>query len=128
MSRYLRELRNKIFRKDYAKLGDSIVNCVFSIVLTLLTEKPTGIKVSNKVLREAYKVTKLGSKLGLERLPRDVNPEDVIEALVGALWLEGKLDINDSISTLYKRMRHHKLVSEKYLGIKFTELLIEMLI
>lgn len=125
MSRRLRELKDKLIRKDYAKLGDSIVNCIFSMVLTLLTGRPTGVKVSNRALREAYRAVDLGFRIGLKGLPKGVYPEDIIEALVGVLWLEGRLNINDIIHAMYERVGERKPISEKELSIEFLKIILK---
>ena len=65
-----------------AKLGDSILNCVVSAALSLISGKPVGVKVSDKTLRREIAKLRISLK---PRVPR----EDLAEALVAYIWLNG---------------------------------------
>ncbi len=68
--------------KEYAELGDAVVNFVVSAALTLESGKPVGVKVPDKLLR------KVAREEGLARLG-SLHPEDIFEALAARAWLEG---------------------------------------
>ena len=68
--------------REYAALGDAVVNFVVSAALTLEGGKPVGVKVPDRLLR------KVAREAGLERLGR-LQPEDLFEALAARAWLEG---------------------------------------
>jgi len=68
--------------KEYAELGDAVVNFVVSAALTLEGGRPVGVKVPDRVLR------KVAREEGLARLG-PLQPEDAFEALAARAWLEG---------------------------------------
>jgi len=68
--------------KEYAELGDAIVNFVVSAALTVETGRPVGVKVPDKVLRRVARGEGLTRRGPLQ-------PEDLFEALAARAWLEG---------------------------------------
>lgn len=68
--------------KEYAELGDAIVNFVVSAALTVERGRPVGVKVPDRVLRKVAREEGL-AKFGL------LQPEDLFEALAARAWLEG---------------------------------------
>ena len=123
----LEKLRKKVLSKEFARLGDSILNCVASMVLTLLKGKPIGVRVSNKDLREAYRELMLDHKLGLKRLPRGINPEDIVEALAGVMWLEGRLNIDEITDKAFKTLKDLHGLSESHVVKSIAKILAEIL-
>jgi len=81
-----------------AQLGDALLNFAFSMALTERTGKPTGTRVPDKILAQA------AVEAGLrENLPRRVNRGDVansLEALVGSVWLEKLISLDEIITCL----------------------------
>ena len=75
---------------ELAKLGDAIINYMFSVSLTLCFRKPVGIKVRNYVLRKAA----------------NVKPEDLVEAITAMLWLEGKIDTEKVIEFMVSNCKN----------------------
>ncbi|RLE56497.1 MAG: hypothetical protein DRJ32_07855 [Thermoprotei archaeon] len=84
--------------KDYAKLGDSIVNFVVSAVCYLRTGQLKSIRVTNRILKEIY----LKYKDTLPPKPKGVDRATFIEALFAKIWIEGVLSIEDMIKIGYK--------------------------
>lgn len=80
MRRRLDELSPHEVRR-LARLGDAIVNFAISAVLTLKYSTPRGVKVPDKLLREAAR--------GLLTARRGLGLEDIFEAAVGLAWLSG---------------------------------------
>ena len=91
---------------ELAKLGDAIINYMFSVSLTLCFRKPVGIKVRNYVLRKAFKENNLGEKLGMKKMPANVKPEDLVEAITAMLWLEGKIDTEKVIEFMVSNCKN----------------------
>lgn len=81
-----------------AQLGDALLNFAFSMALTEKTGKPTGTRVSDRILAEA------AVRAGLrENLPRRVNRGDVansLEALLGFVWMEKLISLEEIIACL----------------------------
>ena len=79
-----------------AKLGDPLLNFVVSAALTLYVKSPRGVKVSNKLLRDA------ASSL-IAHHP-GVALEDLYEALIGYAWLRG-VSVDRMVDLAYRAMR-----------------------
>lgn len=91
-------LRRILIDKGLAQLGDSLLNFAYSMALTEKTGRPMGTRVPDKVLAEA------AAKAGLrESLPRRVGRGDVansLEALVGFVWLEKIVNLDEILECL----------------------------
>ena len=81
-----------------AQFGDSLLNFAYSIALTEITGQPRGTKVQDKILADA------AARAGLRaRLPRRVGRGDVansLEALLGHVWLEKMITLEEIVSCL----------------------------
>jgi hypothetical protein len=81
-----------------AQFGDSLLNFAYSIALTETTGRPRGTKVQDKILADA------AARAGLRmRLPRRVGRGDVansLEALLGHVWLEKMITLEEIVSCL----------------------------
>ncbi len=86
--------------KHLAQFGDSLLNFAYSIALTRAIGEPKGTKVQDRVLAEA------AVRAGLRKsLPRRVGRGDVansLEALLGHVWLEKSLSLEEIVSCLAK--------------------------
>ena len=81
-----------------AQFGDSLLNFAYSIAITETTGRPRGTKVQDKILADA------AVRAGLRtRLPRRVGRGDVansLEALLGHVWLEKMITLEEIVSCL----------------------------
>jgi hypothetical protein len=95
---YLRDFTDK----GLAKLGDSLVNLVFSLALSEYLGKPTGERVPNASLALALEMA------GLRHIipPRtDKHGKgDVAEALFAYAWLEKKITIKEAVEILSQNL------------------------
>jgi len=65
-------LREALMDRDLAKLGDAYLNFTYSLAVSIKTGRPSGLRVSNKVLAEAIR------KAGLRGLlPRRLSNHDI---------------------------------------------------
>lgn len=103
--------------KNLAKLGDSYINFVFSLTLTEVKQRPTGIKVSDRVLAEAAKRSGL-RKLLPNRINKDVLG-NAVEALIIHAWINKSITIEESVNILKKSINDPSQA--------FTNLIIEVL-
>jgi hypothetical protein len=93
-------LRNILTSRDLAQFGDSLLNFAYSIALTETTGRPKGTKVQDKILADA--ATRAGLR---KRLPRRVGRGDVansLEALLGHLWLQKMITLEEIVNCLKK--------------------------
>ena len=81
----------------YARLGDAIVNYIFSISLTLILKEPIGVRAKNSVLRKVFLKNNVKEVFGIKKLPRGTKPEDFVEALIAVLWIKGRINIEKLI-------------------------------
>ena len=92
------DLRKILTNSGLAQFGDSLLNFAYSIALTEITSRPRGTKVQDKVLADA------AAKAGLRKLlARRVNRGDVansLEALVGHVWLQKMITLEDIVACL----------------------------
>lgn len=120
MIRYQRDFRDK----GLAKLGDSLVNFLYSLALSEFTERPVGGRVSNSSLAIAM------DRAGLKELipPRtDKHGKgDIAEALIAYAWLEGVFTIEEAVDILRRNFMEnvlHPYRNKEVLGFAFGELL-----
>ncbi|MCD6562356.1 MAG: hypothetical protein J7K23_00380 [Thermoproteales archaeon] len=92
-----RSLSSAYYILELARLGDAIVNYIFSACFTLFLKKPSGVRAKNSILRRVFKESKIADVFGVKRLPSGVEPEDFIEAVVALLWLEGKINVEKAV-------------------------------
>lgn len=97
------------FDKKLARLGDSLVNFVVSAALTLASGEPVGIKVSDKVLNDVFKKSRLGEGL---KPPRGLCGADVVEAFLGYAWLNDVADTRWAVRVLVENLKENKGVEE----------------
>jgi len=95
--------RNKLTRKlnkDLARLGDAIVNFIISAALTVFYQKPVGLKVKNDILKKAWLSVygRSGIRRGL------MAPQDLAEAYIAYLWLNGELDLDNAIKQCARKI------------------------
>lgn len=86
--------------RELAALGDSFVNFIFSLALSMGLNKPAGGKVKSGILAIALKRASLR-----ERLPSRVDRHrqaDAAEALIMYAWLVGIITIEECVTILGK--------------------------
>lgn len=101
--------------KGLAKLGDEIINMVYSLSHSLYKGEPTGEKVSAAVLSEAMKQSDLRKYAKPRAKAHDI--ADSAEALTAYVFLAGKMTFNQMIglilSGLKENERFPKTIGEK---------------
>ncbi|WP_455369626.1 ribonuclease III family protein [[Eubacterium] cellulosolvens] len=93
-------LKRILTDKGLAKLGDAYVNFIYSLVLTEIEGKPTGIKVSDRILADAAK--KAGLKDLLAKRTRRDDTANAVEALIVYVWREELMRTEEAIDILKK--------------------------
>lgn len=119
ITKFLKEISKKpadkhllsiyINSKGNAKLGDALVNLVYSIAKTLVTTDPTGVKVSDSILAEAYRES-LWSKSSIVIIKGNKGRvADAIEALILYFWVHENVSLNNLVIPIKEKL------DEKYL-------------
>ncbi len=84
--------------EDLAKLGDALVNLVYSLARSMAKDMPDGGRAPNEVLSNSL------SEAGLRDLaPSRVDSHrlaDIVEAIIAYAWLEGEMDIGEAAEIL----------------------------
>lgn len=90
--------------EDLAKLGDTLVNLIYSLGRSIAQNKPDGAKAPNKVLSESLDTAGL----------RDIAPSrvdkhqlgDVTEAIIAYAWLQEKIKIKEAAEILAESLKN----------------------
>ncbi len=97
------KIRSILQDKDLARLGDAYVNFIFSLAITEFKQKPTGIKVSDRILAEAAK------KSGIRKiLPKRMDRNSIanaVEAIIVYTWLEKLIVMEEAVGILKKSIK-----------------------
>ncbi|MEM3526138.1 MAG: ribonuclease III family protein [Candidatus Jordarchaeaceae archaeon] len=111
--------------KSLAKLGDSIVNLLYSLVKSKLVGKPDGAKLPDSLLAEAFRRAGLRKYVSARQDANSLG--DAAEALVAYSWLKGHFEIKAMVEKLTASVPQGKIINrraEKELIVQiFTTLL-----
>ena len=81
--------------KKLSKLGDALLNFIYSLNLSMSQGVATGAKIPNRILAKAIESSR--HKNLIPRRSDKHRKGDLVEAIFAYAWLEGRLDINESI-------------------------------
>jgi len=84
--------------QQLASLGDAFVNFVYSLALTQINGHPTGVKVSDRILSEAFKLAGLRQYLGTRLSKKDL--ANASESLLIEAYRKQILTIEESVQIL----------------------------
>ena len=84
--------------RQLASLGDAFINFVYSLALTQINGRPKGVKVSDKVLSEAFKLAGLRQYLGTRLSKKDL--ANASESLLMEAYRKQLLTIEESVRVL----------------------------
>ena len=91
-------LSDLLLDKNLAKLGDSYINFLYSIAMTITKKEPTGIKVSDRLLALAAK--EAGMRVLLPKRTPIGRVADAVEVLLIHSVISGSLKMKDMIEIL----------------------------
>jgi len=94
-------LKDLLLDKDLAGLGDSYVNFVYSLAMSLRHGHPLGAKVNNQVLADAVQASGLRKFLP-HRVDRHARG-NAAEALLVFAWLQDILELDDCVNVLSRK-------------------------
>lgn len=84
--------------RQLASLGDAFINFVYSLALTQISGHPKGVKVSDKILSEAFKLAGLRQYLGTRLSKKDL--ANASESLLMEAYRKQVLTIEESVHIL----------------------------
>jgi dsRNA-specific ribonuclease len=91
-------LREVMRNKRLASLGDAFVNFVYSLALTETSGEPRAVKVSDRTLANAFKMTGLRRYLGTRISKKDM--ANASESLLLEGYQKRLITIDESVRTL----------------------------
>lgn len=95
-----RGIQETLTDKRLASLGDAYVNFVYSLALTQISGYPRAVKVSDKILAEAFKLSGLRKYLGSRVTKKDI--ANACESLLVQTYLGNLLTIDESVKVLIR--------------------------
>ena len=81
-----------------ANLGDAYINFIYSLALTQIHGAPQGVKVSDRILSDAFRLAGLRSYLGTRVNRKDL--ANASEALLIEAYQRGLLSIEESVKVI----------------------------
>jgi len=100
--------------KGLAKVGDNLVNFIYSLAKSVVLGRTTGEKVRDSVLARAIRATDFNNHFSRRT---DVGrAADSYEAIMAYLWMSGKLTIRDAVELLAKTLDIDSSTSRKKEG------------
>jgi len=91
-------LRQVMQNKQLASLGDAFVNFVYSLALTQASGEPRAVKVSDRILSEAFKQAGLRKYLGTRISKKDI--ANASESLLVHGYRTNLITIEESVRTI----------------------------
>ena len=120
-------LRDFLFNKGNAKLGDSLVNFIYSLAKSGVTKSPTGTKVSDAILAKAYRSSLWMKTDYLKLKGKKGQLADQVEALVLFFWIHKLISIDNFVSVLMENLipskLHHPREEEETAIVAFKSIL-----
>ena len=103
------KLSTYISNKGNAKLGDALVNFIYSLAKSIAIGTPTGVKVSDSILTEAYRESSWRKSNILTLKGNKGHIADGVEALILYFWVHGNLTLDDLVSPIKDELNAEKL-------------------
>jgi hypothetical protein len=91
-------LRQVMRNKQLASLGDAYVNFIYSLALSQANGKPQSVKVSDRILANAFKVSGLRKYLGTRISKKDL--ANASESLLVDAYQKKLITIEESVRIL----------------------------
>lgn len=100
--------------KGLAKVGDNLVNFVYSLAKSVVLGQMTGEKVRDSVLARAIRATNVYNHIS--RRTDAGRAADAYEAIMAFLWMTGKITIQQAVESLTKTLHIDSKTSRKKEG------------
>ncbi len=100
--------------KGLAKVGDNLVNFVYSLAKSVVLGQTTGEKVRDSVLARAIRATNVYNHIS--RRTDAGRAADAYEAIMAYLWMSGKFTIQEAVKSLTETLHIDTKTSRKREG------------
>ncbi len=100
--------------KGLAKVGDNLVNFVYSLAKSVVLGQTTGEKVRDRVLARAIRATNVYNHIS--RRTDAGRAADAYEAIMAYLWMNGKFTIQQAVKSLTETLHIDTKTSRKREG------------
>ena len=100
--------------KGLAKVGDNLVNFIYSLAKSVVLGHTTGEKVRDSVLARAIRATKVYSQIS--RRTDAGRAADAYEAIMAYLWMTGRITIQEAVESLTKTLHIDSKTNRKKEG------------
>jgi hypothetical protein len=100
--------------KGLAKVGDNLVNLIYSLAKSVILGHTTGEKVRDSVLARAIRATEVYNHIS--RRTDAGRAADAYEAIMAYLWMTGKITIQGSVKSLTETLHIDSKTSRKKEG------------
>jgi hypothetical protein len=95
--------------KGHSKLGDSLVNFIYSLAKSSVSDTPTGTKVSDFILSQAYRTSEWRNNTEIILRGDKGRLADQVEALILFFWIYEVVTIDELTSSLINDLDPNKL-------------------
>ncbi len=95
-------LNELVHDSDLAQLGDSLVNFLFSIALTIVMERGTGFKISDSVLAESLRQSRWWKENILILKGKKGTLGNYVESLMLIAWIERWMTLEEFVECFIK--------------------------
>ncbi len=96
---------------ELSKVGDPLVNFLFSLALSKACNRPLGKKVSNKILAEALARANLRERAGSRMTSGDLG--DYAEGFIFKAWAEGRIKLEEAVEVLFQNLSPNATGNER---------------
>jgi hypothetical protein len=97
---------------ELSKVGDPLVNFLFSLALSKVCNRPLGRKVSNKILSDALFRADLREQVGSRMTSGDLG--DFAEGFIFKAWAEGKIGLEEAVEILSQSLSPDTTGAERH--------------
>jgi len=119
-----------IIKKGSSKLGDALVNFIYSLAKTGVSAEATGTKVSDYILATAYRSSLWGKNEILTLKGKKGYLADHVESLLLYFWVFELVSLEEMVEYLMKNLDpeklHHPREEEQIAVLSFKDLLDEL--
>ncbi len=119
-----------IVTKGNSKLGDALVNFIYSLAKSAVSPQATGTKVSDYVLATAYRSSLWGRNEILSLKGKKGYLADHVESLILYFWVFELVSLEEMVEYLMKNLNpeklHHPREEEHIAVLSFKNLLNEL--
>ena len=110
-----------ILDKNNAKLGDALVNFLYSLAKSIVLKRNTGIKVSDYILSEAYRNSLWFKEKKLLIRGKKGRRGDIIEAMMLYFWLSIPDSLEKFVNILILELKNKKFENKNEESINAIE-------